>query len=348
MLLFRRSLTTASRDYEALSQSYQLTEKVARSLQRDRQIPFESMLNSFRSNADGFFSSNKQKVHNMGMILSHKAIIISVDTGGESTVTDVGFCIYDKARNSIYKIQLDIKGRKLAKKSGVINNLFATPVKLDLLEAEQFIKRLFRYYFFDQSVLMGHDVCIIGHNLERDLKSLTMLNINVPNEIEKIDTDILCRQSLFPKGLNLRKLALALEIEETKPFHPSVNDAYYTLQVLFRIVSSTKFQELPFTQLKSCHESYKEKLHRHMDEYEARNKIRRLIMAMSGTTDENTINHVIRLISKRSKRTKDLDPSRIRPTIEKAVRRANMMNSINLSQVLAPSPQISTTLASYS
>ena len=330
MHLVKRSLTTYSKDYSALARSYELTQSVTKILRtRDSRLSqtssFQYALDNFRSNADGFFCSNQdvlsgpRAVVAQGLVLSDKAIVISLDTGGDvHETTDVGFCIYDKSRNSVYKIQLDIKGRKLSRKSGIMDNLLAVPLKVSPTQAQVFITRLFGHY--TQLMKGDHDVCLVGHNLERDLKSLMTLNVNVPRTLQKVDTDILCRQFLFPKGLNLGKLARELNVQETKPFHPSVNDAYYTIQVLLKLLSGTEC-DIPFENLKLSHEEYHKKLHRNLDQFEAMLQIRSLVKDVTGFHDEKTVDQVIKFMCNGSKRPRDFDMKTVMPRIYKALRK---------------------------
>ncbi|CDR47642.1 CYFA0S35e00606g1_1 [Cyberlindnera fabianii] len=283
-----RKLTTVSTippNAAAISQVFTLTSHVSNHLKRfPFRVPsssngvqsshaaassthFEGLLAKFRTNAqdDGFFKSNTQpeSPQTLAMTLSSKAIVVAIDTGGHcpTCVSDIGFCIYDKLRNSVYMIQIDINGRKLSRKSGIMTNLLAIPLKLDENQTMEFASKLLWYYLVEQR-RAGHDVCMVGHSLERDLKSLRALGINVPRHVPKIDTDVLCRETMFQQGLNLRKLALSLGITELKPFHPSVNDAYYTLHVLLRLVNTPQFTKVPFQKLQAQHRKYMLRLDR--------------------------------------------------------------------------------------
>lgn len=342
-MLGPRLSASAARDHRAISRSFELSQRVVRSLQqppRGKQpAAFQRTLDLFRCTATGSrFSFLDNMNMNMNksthMALSESAVVVALDTGGGAhEVSDVGFCIYDRARRAVYTVQVDIVGRPLAKKSSVAHNLLATPMKLTAAQCSAFVARLFCH--LEERAALGCDVCLVGHNLERDLKSLHRLNVRVPRAVEKVDTDILSRWCAAGRGSNLRKLAMALGVEEIKPFHPSINDAYYTLQVLLRLMHGTHLHDLSIAELKMAHEVYKENLHRNLELDVAVIKIRALVTEITGFTDPKVLDNVVKFMCNGSKRPRNFNFNTLVPRIHSAIDKINKKDPLLFSTMLA-------------
>ncbi|KAH3674495.1 hypothetical protein WICMUC_003333 [Wickerhamomyces mucosus] len=261
-----RCITTQTKDHSALSNSYNLTSKVSKFLINPANVSnskgFEKLLNDlFRTNLrdDPILSETIDMINNNTknkLYLTPNAIIMAIDTGGENNISDLGICIYDKLRSSVYKIQINITERKLSRKSSNIENLITIPLQLSVKDCETFLRYFSNFYFRKDPKLIDKRILIVGHNLEKDLRSLRTLKFNPPDHIFKVDTDNLSRHIIKKNGSTLRKLAETLYIPLSKPFHPSINDAYYTLHVLLRLMTSKKLFNRDFMKLKDEYNKY--------------------------------------------------------------------------------------------
>ncbi|KAH3683382.1 hypothetical protein WICPIJ_005654, partial [Wickerhamomyces pijperi] len=271
-----------------ISDSFQLSKKVSKYLNSSSAPTMESferlLTSSFRTNVQDdpllkdtltLFESTSTNVSNLSM--SPNSIIISLDTGGESLATDFGLCIYDVRSQSVLKIHVGIIGMMQSKRSKDVTKLMSSPLKLQVAECKKLLRLISRYYFDLRANQQGMNILIVGHNLEKDLKSLGLLGFHVPANIAKLDTEHLARHIISNnfkwKSSQLRKVAIGLGITESKPFHPSVNDAYYTLLVLLRLLGTQSLEESDFVTLSKEYQIYEKKLKTKLQKFWIKTKL---------------------------------------------------------------------------
>lgn len=268
-----------------ISNSFLLSEKVSKYLNgvNKNSKSFERLLSHFRSNVHDdacfnetlkLFEETKDNKQSNGLTLSDNSIIISLDTGGENVASDFGLCIYDVLTKSVFKIHVGIIGMRQSKRSKDMSKLMTSPLKLEVHESKKLLRFIANYYFKSKMQDEEREILIVGHNLEKDLKSMSLLGFEVPWDVFKIDTEHLARHMITSSsGSKLRKVAMGLGINETKPFHPSVNDAYYTLLVLLRLLGSQCFDELEFLNLRKEYKIYENKLRRNLIKFWIKTKL---------------------------------------------------------------------------
>ncbi|CDR41150.1 CYFA0S06e02696g1_1 [Cyberlindnera fabianii] len=168
---------------------------------------------------------------NSFLTLTDRSIFLSIDSGGfyKGIPSDVGIVIYDTS--DLIQVHINIINMPY---SSDPCQLTTPPVFLTLDQAQNFLNKIFRLYL-EHKTLNSYNVCLVGHNIGNDLKALALLGVHIPDHIPILNTDIIAK-SLFGKELSLESVINRLGIKRRFCFHPSVNDALYTLYAFFQLI----------------------------------------------------------------------------------------------------------------
>ena len=182
------------------------------------------------------------KVYGRGLIL----ICVDVETWeqapkGETHILEVGVSIYDprgqqhlstpnvKTYHLVNSDNLKLKnGRYVPNHREYF--MWATLWRMSLLLIKIFIQGLFDYY----SGLKQWSSVLVGHGLQNDIKYLRHMGIEHPF-VHTIDTEKLFALSRNKTDKTNLRTALKETMILSGYMHNGANDAYYTLQLLFKL-----------------------------------------------------------------------------------------------------------------
>lgn len=190
----------------------------------------------------------EQLADSIRTVNSQKTALISVDLeafeGNNNIITEIGLSIYDPFKEatsllpSLVNIHIILK-ESLTLRNGKFvhdhkdNFLGGSSLVLPQKVAVDFVQTLFTFYFKERQQ-DGYEAAFVAHNGSGDLKWLTQLGVQIPNDYKMLDTEKIYTYSHGANGNSLGAILRRFHIPHSF-LHNAGNDAYFTLIALLKL-----------------------------------------------------------------------------------------------------------------